>query len=159
MDTAACGRRTRRETQTQCDSNQPLVFFLPFLVISSPPLQQKASGKVLFDLVCSHMNLIEGDYFGLEFQNHQKMIVSRCSGETCDDFKRFKEAMGRHVVLSLLAHRSGWITSNLSPGSSDVSPASLFPVLVAHLRAASPGEERGKMLSCVNCSLYVNFQI
>uniref|UniRef100_A0A671W2F1 FERM, ARHGEF and pleckstrin domain-containing protein 1 n=1 Tax=Sparus aurata TaxID=8175 RepID=A0A671W2F1_SPAAU len=36
---------------------------------------QKASGKVLFDLVCSHMNLIEGDYFGLEFQNHQKMMV------------------------------------------------------------------------------------
>lgn len=31
---------------------------------------------MLFDLVCSHMNLIEGDYFGLEFQNHQKMIVS-----------------------------------------------------------------------------------
>ncbi|XP_061736120.1 FERM, ARHGEF and pleckstrin domain-containing protein 1-like isoform X2 [Nerophis ophidion] len=35
----------------------------------------KASGKVLFDLVCTHMNLIEGDYFGLEFQNHQKMMV------------------------------------------------------------------------------------
>ncbi|XP_067372037.1 FERM, ARHGEF and pleckstrin domain-containing protein 1 isoform X3 [Channa argus] len=38
-------------------------------------ISQKASGKVLFDLVCSHMNLIEADYFGLEFQNHQKMIV------------------------------------------------------------------------------------
>lgn len=37
--------------------------------------QQKASGKVLLDLVCSHMNLIEGDYFGLEFQNHQKIMV------------------------------------------------------------------------------------
>ncbi|XP_077435750.1 FERM, ARHGEF and pleckstrin domain-containing protein 1-like isoform X3 [Vanacampus margaritifer] len=35
----------------------------------------KASGKVLFDLVCTHMNLIEGDYFGLEFQSHQKMTV------------------------------------------------------------------------------------
>ncbi|XP_076026227.1 FERM, ARHGEF and pleckstrin domain-containing protein 1-like [Genypterus blacodes] len=35
----------------------------------------KASGKVLFDLVCTHMNLVEGDYFGLEFQNHQKMMV------------------------------------------------------------------------------------
>ncbi|XP_077472708.1 FERM, ARHGEF and pleckstrin domain-containing protein 1 isoform X1 [Stigmatopora argus] len=35
----------------------------------------KASGKVLFDLVCTHMNLIEGDYFGLEFQNHQKITV------------------------------------------------------------------------------------
>ncbi|XP_008326123.1 FERM, ARHGEF and pleckstrin domain-containing protein 1 isoform X2 [Cynoglossus semilaevis] len=38
-------------------------------------ISQKASGKVLFDLVCSHMNLIEGDYFGLEFQNHQKLMV------------------------------------------------------------------------------------
>ncbi|XP_038136173.1 FERM, ARHGEF and pleckstrin domain-containing protein 1-like [Cyprinodon tularosa] len=38
-------------------------------------VSQKASGKVLFDMVCSHMNLIEGDYFGLEFQNHQKMTV------------------------------------------------------------------------------------
>ncbi|KAI3356264.1 hypothetical protein L3Q82_017508 [Scortum barcoo] len=38
-------------------------------------ISQKASGKVLFDLVCSQMNLIEGDYFGLEFQNHQKMMV------------------------------------------------------------------------------------
>uniref|UniRef100_A0A668AD70 FERM, ARHGEF and pleckstrin domain-containing protein 1 n=1 Tax=Myripristis murdjan TaxID=586833 RepID=A0A668AD70_9TELE len=37
--------------------------------------QQRASGKVLFDLVCSHMNLIEGDYFGLEFQDHHKMMV------------------------------------------------------------------------------------
>uniref|UniRef100_A0AAQ5ZRU2 FERM, ARHGEF and pleckstrin domain-containing protein 1 n=1 Tax=Amphiprion ocellaris TaxID=80972 RepID=A0AAQ5ZRU2_AMPOC len=37
-------------------------------------ISQKASGKMLFDLVCSHMNLIEGDYFGLEFQNHQKMM-------------------------------------------------------------------------------------
>uniref|UniRef100_A0A1A8MMH1 FERM, ARHGEF and pleckstrin domain-containing protein 1 n=2 Tax=Nothobranchius TaxID=28779 RepID=A0A1A8MMH1_9TELE len=38
-------------------------------------ISQKASGKVLFDLVCSHMNLTEGDYFGLEFQNQQKMMV------------------------------------------------------------------------------------
>ncbi|KAM8856565.1 FERM, ARHGEF and pleckstrin domain-containing protein 1-like [Spinachia spinachia] len=38
-------------------------------------VSQKASGKVLLDMVCSHMNLIEGDYFGLEFQNHQRMTV------------------------------------------------------------------------------------
>ncbi|KAM9804576.1 FERM, ARHGEF and pleckstrin domain-containing protein 1 [Neosynchiropus ocellatus] len=38
-------------------------------------ISQKASGKMLLDLVCSHLNLIEGDYFGLEFQNHQKMMV------------------------------------------------------------------------------------
>lgn len=28
-------------------------------------------------MVCSHMNLVEGDYFGLEFQNRQKMMVSK----------------------------------------------------------------------------------
>uniref|UniRef100_G3NJQ1 FERM, ARHGEF and pleckstrin domain-containing protein 1 n=1 Tax=Gasterosteus aculeatus aculeatus TaxID=481459 RepID=G3NJQ1_GASAC len=39
--------------------------------------EQKASGKVLLDMVCSHMNLVEGDYFGLEFQNRQKMMVSK----------------------------------------------------------------------------------
>lgn len=37
---------------------------------------------MLFDLVCSHMNLIEGDYFGLEFQNHQKMMVSEDEDES-----------------------------------------------------------------------------
>uniref|UniRef100_A0A9J7XKC4 FERM, ARHGEF and pleckstrin domain-containing protein 1 n=1 Tax=Cyprinus carpio carpio TaxID=630221 RepID=A0A9J7XKC4_CYPCA len=37
--------------------------------------EQRASGKVLFDLVCAHLNLIEGDYFGLEYQDQRKMIV------------------------------------------------------------------------------------
>ncbi|KTG38074.1 hypothetical protein cypCar_00002748, partial [Cyprinus carpio] len=35
----------------------------------------RASGRVLFETVCSHLNLIEGDYFGLEFQSrHRKMV-------------------------------------------------------------------------------------
>uniref|UniRef100_A0A8C1ZQV3 FERM, ARHGEF and pleckstrin domain-containing protein 1 n=1 Tax=Cyprinus carpio TaxID=7962 RepID=A0A8C1ZQV3_CYPCA len=38
-------------------------------------VSQRASGKVLFDLVCAHLNLIEGDYFGLEYQDQRKMIV------------------------------------------------------------------------------------
>ncbi|KAJ8350265.1 hypothetical protein SKAU_G00253950 [Synaphobranchus kaupii] len=36
---------------------------------------QRASGRVLLDLVCAHLNLIEGDYFGLEYQDHRKMTV------------------------------------------------------------------------------------
>ncbi|KAG9335548.1 hypothetical protein JZ751_004451 [Albula glossodonta] len=36
---------------------------------------QRASGRVLLDLVCTHLNLIEGDYFGLEYQDHRKMTV------------------------------------------------------------------------------------
>ncbi|KAJ8255626.1 hypothetical protein COCON_G00194900 [Conger conger] len=38
-------------------------------------VSQRASGRVLLDLVCAHLNLIEGDYFGLEYQNHRKMTV------------------------------------------------------------------------------------
>ncbi|XP_072541880.1 FERM, ARHGEF and pleckstrin domain-containing protein 1 [Salminus brasiliensis] len=38
-------------------------------------ISQRASGKVLFDMVCAHLNLIEGDYFGLEFQDQRKMTV------------------------------------------------------------------------------------
>lgn len=55
---------------------------MSFFVLCS---QQKASGKVLFDLVCSHMNLIEGDYFGLEFQNHQKLMVSEREDKSDED--------------------------------------------------------------------------
>ncbi|XP_031414864.1 FERM, ARHGEF and pleckstrin domain-containing protein 1 isoform X2 [Clupea harengus] len=38
-------------------------------------ISQRASGKVLFDMVCTHLNLVEGDYFGLELQDHRKMAV------------------------------------------------------------------------------------
>lgn len=36
---------------------------------------QRAPGKVLFDAVCNHLNLVEGDYFGLEFPDHRKIMV------------------------------------------------------------------------------------
>ncbi|XP_035533431.1 FERM, ARHGEF and pleckstrin domain-containing protein 1-like isoform X3 [Morone saxatilis] len=38
-------------------------------------ISQRSPGKVLFDLVCVHLNLAEGDYFGLEYQDHRKMTV------------------------------------------------------------------------------------
>jgi len=31
----------------------------------------------LHDAVCNHLNLVEGDYFGLEFPDHKKMMVCR----------------------------------------------------------------------------------
>uniref|UniRef100_A0A8C5P834 FERM, ARHGEF and pleckstrin domain-containing protein 1 n=1 Tax=Leptobrachium leishanense TaxID=445787 RepID=A0A8C5P834_9ANUR len=34
-----------------------------------------APGKALLDAVCCHLNLVEGDYFGLEFQDHRKVTV------------------------------------------------------------------------------------
>ncbi|MGH0138098.1 UNVERIFIED_CONTAM: hypothetical protein FKN15_003642 [Acipenser sinensis] len=51
-------------------------------------VQQRAPGKILFDLVCTHLNLIEGDYFGLEYQDHRKMTVKQdlaSSRLTCND--------------------------------------------------------------------------
>lgn len=30
---------------------------------------------MLLDAVCSHLNLVEGDYFGLEFPDHKKITV------------------------------------------------------------------------------------
>ncbi|XP_045042657.2 FERM, ARHGEF and pleckstrin domain-containing protein 1 isoform X2 [Desmodus rotundus] len=36
---------------------------------------QRAPGKVLLDAVCNHLNLVEGDYFGLEFPDHRKITV------------------------------------------------------------------------------------
>ncbi|XP_061572130.1 FERM, ARHGEF and pleckstrin domain-containing protein 1-like [Cololabis saira] len=38
-------------------------------------ISQRSPGKVLFDLVCAHVNLTEGDYFGLEYQDHRRMMV------------------------------------------------------------------------------------
>uniref|UniRef100_A0A667X2S9 FERM, ARHGEF and pleckstrin domain-containing protein 1 n=1 Tax=Myripristis murdjan TaxID=586833 RepID=A0A667X2S9_9TELE len=38
-------------------------------------ISQRSPGKVLFDLVCAHLNLVEGDYFGLEYQDQRKMMV------------------------------------------------------------------------------------
>ncbi|XP_078099444.1 FERM, ARHGEF and pleckstrin domain-containing protein 1-like isoform X2 [Sander vitreus] len=38
-------------------------------------ISQRSPGKVLFDLVCVHLNLSEGDYFGLEYQDQRKMTV------------------------------------------------------------------------------------
>ncbi|XP_008401376.1 FERM, RhoGEF and pleckstrin domain-containing protein 1-like isoform X6 [Poecilia reticulata] len=38
-------------------------------------ISQRVPGKVLFDLVCVHLNLTEGDYFGLEYTDHRKMTV------------------------------------------------------------------------------------
>ncbi|XP_053311325.1 FERM, ARHGEF and pleckstrin domain-containing protein 1 isoform X3 [Spea bombifrons] len=35
----------------------------------------RAPGKALLDAVCNHLNLVEGDYFGLEFLDHRKIMV------------------------------------------------------------------------------------
>ncbi|CAL9698725.1 unnamed protein product [Knipowitschia caucasica] len=38
-------------------------------------VSQRSTGKYLLDLISVHLNLTEGDYFGLEYQDHRKMMV------------------------------------------------------------------------------------
>jgi FERM/RhoGEF/pleckstrin domain protein 2 len=38
--------------------------------------QAKAAGKMLFELVCKQLNLLETDYFGLEYTDSQAVTVS-----------------------------------------------------------------------------------
>ncbi|XP_048048654.1 FERM, ARHGEF and pleckstrin domain-containing protein 1 [Megalobrama amblycephala] len=38
-------------------------------------ISHRSSGRVLFEMVCMHLNLVEGDYFGLEFQSHHRKMV------------------------------------------------------------------------------------
>ena len=37
--------------------------------------QSKALGRILFEQVCKQLNLLEVDYFGLEYQDGQKVTV------------------------------------------------------------------------------------
>ena len=39
-------------------------------------LQLKSPGRTLFDMVCKHLNLLETDYFGLEYVDSQGVKVS-----------------------------------------------------------------------------------
>ncbi|XP_078513638.1 FERM, ARHGEF and pleckstrin domain-containing protein 1 isoform X1 [Lissotriton helveticus] len=54
---------------------------IPFKVLMLDDTQEiievphRAAGKVLLDAVCDHLNLVEGDYFGLEFLDHRKIMV------------------------------------------------------------------------------------
>ena len=38
--------------------------------------QAKAVGRMLFDQVCKQLNLLETDYFGLEYMDTQGVMVS-----------------------------------------------------------------------------------
>ena len=44
--------------------------------------QSKALGRILFEQVCKQLNLLEVDYFGLEYQDGQKVTVRALFGLT-----------------------------------------------------------------------------
>ncbi|XP_071197705.1 FERM, ARHGEF and pleckstrin domain-containing protein 1-like isoform X1 [Salvelinus alpinus] len=61
-------------------------------------ISQRASGKVLFDLVCTHLNLVEGDYFGLEYQHHKMMVWLDLLKPIVKQLRRPKHTVLRFVV-------------------------------------------------------------
>lgn len=71
--------RTDRLRNPEVSCSQELWFvFIPAYFRDNPCCfcsQQRAPGKVLLDAVCNHLNLVEGDYFGLEFPDHKKITV------------------------------------------------------------------------------------
>ena len=44
-------------------------------------VQTKAPGRILFDQVCKQLNLLEVDYFGLEYQDTQHRVTVRMNDE------------------------------------------------------------------------------
>uniref|UniRef100_A0A452F7H6 FERM, ARHGEF and pleckstrin domain-containing protein 1 n=1 Tax=Capra hircus TaxID=9925 RepID=A0A452F7H6_CAPHI len=61
--------------------------------------QQRAPGKVLLDAVCNHLNLVEGDYFGLEFPDHKKITVDK----SINALLLFSPFLGpKHVVVKFV---------------------------------------------------------
>lgn len=68
-----------RNDEASRDGSRGLFSSLPVLEVGNSccfSSQQRAPGKVLLDAVCNHLNLVEGDYFGLEFPDHKKITVS-----------------------------------------------------------------------------------
>uniref|UniRef100_A0A4W5P0R2 FERM, ARHGEF and pleckstrin domain-containing protein 1 n=1 Tax=Hucho hucho TaxID=62062 RepID=A0A4W5P0R2_9TELE len=61
-------------------------------------ISQRASGKVLFDLVCAHLNLVEGEYFSLEYQDHKMMVWLDLLKPIVKQLRRPKHTVLRFVV-------------------------------------------------------------
>ena len=59
-----------------CSISEPCVTQQTASCLCSFVLQAKAEGKMLFDLVCKQLNLLETDYFGLEYADSQGVTVS-----------------------------------------------------------------------------------
>ncbi|KFO19127.1 FERM domain-containing protein 7, partial [Fukomys damarensis] len=79
-------------------------------------VQQKSSGKALFNLSCSHLNLAEKEYFGLEFCSHSGNNVSFYSSDK-EGFGCRKASMQRQLYsIDGFSH----LTIGRSPAESDI---------------------------------------
>ena len=52
-----------------------LIFSLLIYFLFTTFFQSKALGRILFEQVCKQLNLLEVDYFGLEYQDAQGITV------------------------------------------------------------------------------------
>ena len=46
-------------------------------------LQKKAHGSELFDKVCYHLDIVETDYFGIQYLDQANVRVSNCELRNC----------------------------------------------------------------------------
>ncbi|XP_029460341.1 FERM, ARHGEF and pleckstrin domain-containing protein 1 isoform X2 [Rhinatrema bivittatum] len=76
-DNAGVGTLERGQTVPDLPPGKLIPFKIQMLDDTQETIEVplRAPGKVLMDAVCNLLNLIEGDYFGLEFQDHQKVMV------------------------------------------------------------------------------------
>uniref|UniRef100_A0A8C2DUZ7 FERM, ARHGEF and pleckstrin domain-containing protein 1 n=1 Tax=Cyprinus carpio TaxID=7962 RepID=A0A8C2DUZ7_CYPCA len=116
-------------------------------------ISHRASGRVLFEMVCLHLNLIEGDYFGLEFQSHHRKMVwldllkpirkqitrkrPHCCVSFTDAFMCFS-----HVLICLFSIRYLFalqVRQDLASGRLTCSDASAS-LLVSHIIQSEIGD-------------------
>uniref|UniRef100_A0A9J7XV20 FERM, ARHGEF and pleckstrin domain-containing protein 1 n=1 Tax=Cyprinus carpio carpio TaxID=630221 RepID=A0A9J7XV20_CYPCA len=104
-------------------------------------ISHRASGRVLFETVCLHLNLIEGDYFGLEFQSHHRKMVTDqvrpCLSSFTDAFMCLS-----HVLICLFSIRYLFalqVRQDLASGRLTCSDASAS-LLVSHIIQSEIGD-------------------
>ncbi|KAF8768336.1 FERM like protein [Argiope bruennichi] len=76
-------------------------------------LQAKSLGQLLFDKVCKFLNLLEVDYFGLEYEDDKKAKCWLDARTLCSQISKSSQKKGFGVKLAWLAR---WYTWDL-PGS------------------------------------------
>ncbi|KAJ3592636.1 hypothetical protein NHX12_007763, partial [Muraenolepis orangiensis] len=105
-------------------------------------VSQRASGRVLLNLVCAHMNLIEGDYFGLEFQDPHKMMVwLDLIKPIVKQLRRPKHTVLRLVVKYLFALQ---VKQDLAGGQLTCNDSS-SALMVSHVIQSEIGDFEGSL--------------
>ena len=68
------GRKSDPKGVSPTTTNRSLASRFPL------PLKRRTKGIDLLEKVCDHINLVERDYFGLTYRDHEDIRVSASSG-------------------------------------------------------------------------------